>query len=448
MFMTPRSFDRLPTVILTLGLAWSARLSLHGQDGVGSQVGWQTLFDGKTTAGWRSIGKPTFPSQGWTVEDGCLKHLKRGGGGDLITTANYSDFDLRWEWKLGPGANSGVKYMIIEKRGPIGHEYQMLDDASRPPNKNSTGSLYDLLAPQNPPLRPAGEFNVSRILVQGDHVEHWLNGARILQYQLGSDALKAAVAKSKFRNFEGFGSKVTGPILLQDHNGEVWFRNLRILNLSSREGPLPPPVELSQEEKAAGWQLLFDGQSTAQWHSLRKTSFPAKGWEIDGGCLHILPKGGGGDVICAKAYTNFEFSWEWRPSYDCNSGVKYLIREEHGSVGCEYQLLDDLHNIEGKVPKVATASVYDVLGATNLHLRPLGEFNRSQILVQGNHVEHWLNSSKVVDYELQSPDFKAAVAKSKFKNSSFYGVKVPGHILLQDHGHEIWFRNLKIRELP
>ncbi len=436
----------LAAVVLAALFALSG-LPVSAASQTDAEAGWKVLFDGKTTAGWRGIGKMAFPSQGWVIEEGCIKHQLKGGGGDIITTDNYTDFDLRWEWKLGPRANSGVKYMVIEKRGPIGHEYQMLDDASRPPNKNSTGSLYDLLPPKNPPLRPAGEFNQSRILVQGKHVEHWLNGAKILAYELDSEALKAAVAKSKFKNFAGFGSKISGPILLQDHGGEAWFRNLKIRDLTSNAS-LTAPVELTQAEKEAGWQLLFDGQTTTQWHSLKRTTFPAKGWEVVDGCLHVAPKGGGGDVISRKKYNNFEFAWEWRASFDCNSGVKYLIQEERGAVGPEYQLLDDANNEEGKIAKRATASVYDVLGASNLRLRPLADFNQSRILVQGKHVEHWLNGAKVLDYELESPEFKTAVAASKFKNTSFYGVKISGHILLQDHGHEVWFRNLKIRELP
>ena len=192
---------------------------------------WKSLFDGKTTTGWRGIGKKQFPDKGWVVEDACLKHVKNGGGGDIITTEEYSNFEFEWEWKISKGANSGVKYMIIEKRGAIGHEYQIWDAGNTALNIHSTASLYDMLAPIACPQKPIGEFNTSKICVKDLQVEHWLNGVKVLSYQLDSPELKAAVAKSKFKGFAGFGSKVKGPILLQDHGGEIYFRNLRIREL-------------------------------------------------------------------------------------------------------------------------------------------------------------------------------------------------------------------------
>ena len=212
-------------------LAWQCAAA-SGQNRAGSD--WKVLFDGKSTTGWRGMGKATFPAQGWVVEDGCLRNLKSGGGGDIITVDSYHNFEFEWEWRLGTGANSGVKYQVVEKRGPIAHEYQMLDDAGKSVNKNSTGSLYDVLPPTRSAVKPAGQWNQSRILVHGHQVEHWLNGVKVIEYELGSDALKAAVTKSKFKGVAGFGAKVAGPILLQDHGGEAWFRQLRIRELPER----------------------------------------------------------------------------------------------------------------------------------------------------------------------------------------------------------------------
>lgn len=204
-----------------------------------------------------------------------------------------------------------------------------------------------------------------------------------------------------------------------------------------------------QAADAAGWQSLFDGNTTAGWHSMGNTNFPARSWEIVDGCLHVLPKSGSQDIISAKQYDNFEFSCEWRASRDCNSGIKYLIQEKDGPIGAEYQILDDVNSAEARLgPKRTTASLYDVLGATNVHLKPIGEFNETRIRVEGTHVEHWLNGVKVLSYELGSPELLTAIKKSKFNKTSFFGRKRPGHILLQDHGHEVWFRNLKLRELP
>ena len=195
--------------------------------------GWRPLFDGHSTAGWRAFGKAEFPAKGWVAEDGWLKHQAKGGGGDIITTEKFTDFELSWEWRVAPGANSGVKYFIDEARGAaIGHEYQLIDDKLHPDAlvgpKRQTASLYDALAPTSHPLKPAGEINASRILVRGNHVEHWLNGVQVLSYEVGSPELAAAKAQSKFKNEAKWGTKFATPILLQDHGDEIWFRNLRV----------------------------------------------------------------------------------------------------------------------------------------------------------------------------------------------------------------------------
>jgi len=196
-------------------------------------AGWRLLFNGQDTTGWRAFGKPEFPAKGWVVEDGWLKHVAKGGGGDILTTEKFTDFELSWEWRAAAGANSGLKYFIDEARGSaIGHEYQLIDDALHPDAlvgpKRQTASLYDALPPTSDPVKPAGEVNTSRIIVRGDHVEHWLNGARVLAYELGSPALVAAKAQSKFSKEAKWGTKFATPILLQDHGDEIWFRNVKL----------------------------------------------------------------------------------------------------------------------------------------------------------------------------------------------------------------------------
>ncbi len=215
---------------------WSAGLNTLAPDEQTS--GWQLLFDGKTTQGWRSFKKATFPAKGWTIEDGWLHCLGKGGG-DVISDGEYDQFELDWEWRIAPRGNSGVKYFVLETRNSaIGHEYQMLDDSTNPDaeagqGKHVTASFYDVLKPTvAPTTKRVGEVNHSRILVKGNHVEHWLNGTKVLEYECGSEAVKAAVAKSKFRNTTGFGDRMKGHLLLQDHGSEVWFRNIKLRDLS------------------------------------------------------------------------------------------------------------------------------------------------------------------------------------------------------------------------
>ena len=196
--------------------------------------GWRLLFDGRTTAEWVASGKEEFPAKGWVVEDGTLHHAKGGGGGDIVTREMFADFELSWEWKIATGANSGLKYNLPDAKKGIGFEYQLLDDTGHPDGQvggrlHQTAGLYDVLEPPaERKLNPPGEWNRSRIVVRGNHAEHWLNGAKTVEFEMGSDALKAAIAKSKFKTVAGFGEKTKSPLLLQDHGDEIWFRSIKV----------------------------------------------------------------------------------------------------------------------------------------------------------------------------------------------------------------------------
>lgn len=197
-------------------------------------AGWRLLFDGQTPKGWHSFKRTSFPANGWVVEDGWFHCLGKDGG-DVLSDSEFDQFELKWEWKIEPGGNSGLKYFVLESRNAaLGHEYQMLDDERNPDGriaqgKHVTASFYDVLKPSvAPPTKPIGEINQSRILVKGDHVEHWLNGVKVLEYECGSESVKAAVAASKFKNVRGFGDRVKGHLLLQDHHSNVWFRDIKI----------------------------------------------------------------------------------------------------------------------------------------------------------------------------------------------------------------------------
>jgi len=208
------------------------------------------------------------------------------------------------------------------------------------------------------------------------------------------------------------------------------------------------PPSLSDAEKQAGWKLLFDGVSTDGWRGLGTDGFPKQAWEVKDGCLHCFGGKNADDLITVDKHENFELSFQWMiPKLNGNSGVKYRVQETKGKTfafGCEYQCMYD----PDATNKEATGSLYDVLPPVGKKLMPKGEFNQSRILIQGNHVEHWLNGVKVVEFEFWSDAFKEAVAKSKFKGSATWAKDPKGYIALQDHGDEVFFRDLKIRDLP
>ncbi len=197
--------------------------------------GWRYLFDGKSTDNWRGYRKQMFPSTGWKVEDGCLKKIEGQRGGDIITKEQFDNFELEWEWRIPPKANNGVKYFVTEQRpGAPGHEYQMFDDTTTKNRKQMTASFYDVLPPtEHKPIKLAPEWNQSRLVVNGNRVEHWLNGEKVLEYECGSPTLMEAISKSKFKNAEGFGKKIKGYIMLTDHTSECWFRNIKIREIKS-----------------------------------------------------------------------------------------------------------------------------------------------------------------------------------------------------------------------
>ncbi len=214
--------------------------------------GWKLLFDGSSFSGWRGLGRETVPEGHWTVENGMIRKVARKDvpkqsdgnpvpGGDLMTVETFEDFELVLEWRTAPGGNSGVKYNVSEEisksRGSgysaLGFEYQVIDDAGYAGELNpaqTTGALYDLIPPGEKNLRP-GEWNETRILVKGNHGEHWLNGKKVVEYEIGSALLDSLIRASKFRDVPDFGLKRKGHIILQDHADEAWYRGIRIRSL-------------------------------------------------------------------------------------------------------------------------------------------------------------------------------------------------------------------------
>ena len=215
-----------------------------------SEDGWELLWDGESTDGWRGAKLDAFPEQGWEIQDGVLTVLSSGGaesaaGGDIVTTEPYGDFEFKTDFKITEGANSGIKYYVDtelnkEEGSAIGLEYQILDDERHPDAKlgnhegsRTLASLYDLIAADPAkPVNPIGSWNTAHIVSKEGHVEHWLNGVLVLEYERGSEAYRKLVSESKYNIWPAFGEAERGPILLQDHGDRVSFRNIKIKPLN------------------------------------------------------------------------------------------------------------------------------------------------------------------------------------------------------------------------
>ena len=192
-------------------------------------AGWKLLFDGKTTAGWRGFKTPE-PDAGWRVTDGVLTPDPKSSH-DLVTKADYENFELTFDWKIGPKGNSGVMFHVIpvgDETYESGPEYQLLDNSRGEPPLEQAGGLFALVAPSMDMTRPVGEFNHAKIVVDHGKVQHWLNGMMVAEYEIGSPDFKARVAASKFKRWPQFATGKTGAIVLQCHGDDVAFRDIKI----------------------------------------------------------------------------------------------------------------------------------------------------------------------------------------------------------------------------
>jgi cytochrome c len=229
---------------------------------------------------------------------------------------------------------------------------------------------------------------------------------------------------------------------------EAWYTlNAIPKNATMEVPPAPPANQLTDAEKSAGWRLLFDGQSTDAWRGYRKEAMPS-GWTVEDGALARV--GGGGDIITKESFKDFELSLDWKVSQGGNSGIFYRVSEDLPIgylTGPEMQVLDNERHPDGRNALTSAGSAYAMFAPTTDVTRPAGRWNRARLVVKGNHVEHWLNGEKIVEYELNSPDWEAAWAGSKFKDQKRYGREKEGHLVLQDHGDWVAYRNIKIRAL-
>jgi hypothetical protein len=216
------------------------------------------------------------------------------------------------------------------------------------------------------------------------------------------------------------------------------------------------PNTISEKEKRLGWRLLWDGRSTKGWRGAKLDRFPQKGWKIQDGELIVLsseadPSQRGGDIITEDKFNNFELEVDFKYAKGANGGIKYFVGD-NSAIGCEYQILDDDSHpnaAEGVKGNRTLASLFDLIPAENKLGKKVKryEWNRARIVVKGDHVEHWLNGMKMVEYERNTQMWRALVAKSKYRELPNFGEAQQGHILLQDHGDEVHFRSIKIREI-
>ena len=212
--------------------------------------GWKLLFDGKSFEGWKGIGIDHIPEGHWKIEDGAIRKIASGDvptmpdgqpqkGGDLMTIDTFQDFELRFEWKISEGGNSGVKYNVSEevsiKNGSshaLGYEYQVLDDLKHIDNLNPThrtGSLYDLIEAKGKSLKPVGEYNMARIIFKGTYGEHWLNGTKVVRFDTDTLEFDLLFQKSKYYKYPGFTVHKNAHIVLQDHGDDCWYQNMKII---------------------------------------------------------------------------------------------------------------------------------------------------------------------------------------------------------------------------
>lgn len=437
-----------------------------------SKAQWKDLFNGSDLKGWvKRNGNAEYKIENKTIIG--VSHLNTPN--TFLCTENlYGDFVLEVDVKVEVGLNSGIQIRSISDPAVMNgrvHGYQVeIDPALRAwsggiYDEARNGWLYPLsVNPQGQKAFRNGQWNKYHIEAIGNSIKTWINGipcANLLDSQTAKGLIALQVHQIKRPEQEGL---------------TVQWRNIRIAteNLQDvvwKEGEEAPevsylPNQLSENEIRKGWRLLWDGKTTAGWKLANGSSFPKVGWEIQNGVLKVtgskkdsLRKGG--DIETEKEFSNFELEVDFKLTTGANSGLKYFVvddpkRKEGTGLGPEFQLLDDNVHPDAKAGvngNRTTASLYDLITAENLsesnkekRMNPPGKWNKLRIVSKDGHVEHWLNNLKMVEYNRHSQIFQNLVAKSKYNTYTNFAQAYAGHILLQDHGDEVHFRSIKIRE--
>ena len=424
---------------------------------------WIELFNGKDLSGWTlRNGFATY-----TVENGELVGRTVIGSPNsfLCTDSIYTDFILEFEVKKDCVLNSGVQIRSnsypLYRNGRV-HGYQVKIE-NRPERMWSGGIydearrgwLYDLS--DNKAGGKAFNFdgwNRYRIEAVGPSLKIWING--IPTANLMDDMTPAGFIGLQVHSI---------PDDTTMEGLEVRWKNIRIITNDVEKYRTPMELTvfntdntLTKQETEKGWKLLFDGKNTGGWRRAYRDSFPEMGWEVKDGLLTILASDGSesqhsGDIVTTEEYADFVLELDFRLTKGANSGIKYFVTEAEddnkgSAIGLEYQLLDDdnhpdarLGNHEGSR---TLASLYDLIKAENKLVFPVEQWNRARIVSRNNHIEHWLNGVKVLEFERKTTAFRRLVTESKYKVWPGFGEADRGHILLQDHGFEVSFKNIKI----
>ncbi len=428
---------------------------------------WTSLFDGKTLNGWKQLGGQAK----YEVKNGEIvgTTVSNTPNSFLCSEKDYGDFVFEVELNVAEGMNSGIQFRSLSKpdyqNGRV-HGYQMEVD---PSDRAWSGGIYDearrdwLYIPNiNPTGQKAfkrnGQWNKYRVEAIGNVIRTWVNDVPVA-------CLIDNVTDKGF-------------IALQVHSigkdqqpgQQIRWRNIRIqtgADIKPRPTDQTPVVNLtlntlSEQEKAQGFKLLFNGNDFAGWRGANQDKMPQHHWKVENGEINVSPSDGsetGNDIVTEQQFGPFELTFEFKLTEGANSGVKYFVNETFDAggksgIGLEFQVLDDEKHPDAKMGAVGNrtlGSLYDLIPSYKQDKRfqkKIGEWNQGRVIVYPNNiVQHWLNGFKVVEYERGSNIYKALVARSKYQKFEGFGMGQKGHILLQDHGNNVSFKNIKIREL-
>lgn len=441
-------------------------LCLCGAMSVSAQT-WEPLFNGKNLNGWKRLnGKAEYK-----VENNAIVGYTKVNTPNtfLVTKKNYGDFILELDFKVDDAMNSGIQFRSESKKdyqkGRV-HGYQYEIDPSK---RAWSGGVYDearrnWIYPltKNPKAQTAfksGAWNKVRIECLGNSIRTWLNGVACAN--LWDDATLSGFIALQVHTI-GDDASMAGKT--------VAWRDIRICTKEvgkyvTPDSQLAPEVNLiantlSPTEKKNGWSLLWDGKSTEGWRGAKINEFPKNGWTIEEGILKVHKADGGestngGDIITKRKYKNFILTVDFKITEGANSGIKYFVNPDlnkgaGSAIGCEFQILDDQKHPDAKLGVKGNrqlGSLYDLIPAPKDKPFKKGEWNTATVVVEGNKVSHILNGVKLLEYTRNNEMWNALVAYSKYRDWPNFGNAEEGHILLQDHGDEVWFKNVKIKEL-